>query len=157
MERFASIRGIPVLASTRPYGLTKLIPFHLDGATKCLEEAGRCLQSSPYSRIAPLTYDQQRSLAIHYFRAAIDTDSPAGSTEIIDRAVHDFLDQVHLVPDLSAFSGTPLFLIMLVMLRLSSSSPLPAQRFDVYERAVQLLVEDLPPWTCLPGDAPQLT
>ena len=129
VERFASIRGIPVLASTRPYGLTKLT---LDSGWV-------------YSRIAPLTYDQQRSLAIHYFRAAIDTDSPAGSTEIIDRAVHDFLDQVHLVPDLSAFSGTPLFLIMLVMLRLSSSSPLPAQRFDVYERAVQLLVEDLPP------------
>ena len=34
---------------------------------------------------------------------------------------------------------------MLVTLRLSSSSSLPAQRFEVYERAVQLLVEDLPP------------
>ncbi len=129
VERFAAIRGIPVLASTRPYGLTKLT---LDSGWV-------------YSRIAPLTSDQQRALAIHYFRAATDTDSPSGSAEIIDKAVDEFLDQVHLVPELSLFSGTPLFLIMLVTLRLSSSSSLPGQRFEVYERAVQLLVEDLPP------------
>ena len=129
VEKFAAIRGIPVLASTRPYGLTKLT---LDAGWV-------------YSRIAPLTYDQQRSLAIHYFRAATDTDSPPRSAEIIDRTVDEFLGQVQLVPELSSFSGTPLFLIMLVTLRLSSSSSLPAQRFEVYERAVQLLVEDLPP------------
>ena len=52
---------------------------------------------------------------------------------------------MRLVPELSSFSGTPLFLIMLGTLRLSSASSLPAQRFEVYERAVQLLVEDLPP------------
>ena len=128
IERFAAIRGIPVVASTRPYGLSKLT---LD--------AGWI-----YSRIAPLTYDQQRSLAGHYFRAATDTNSSSGSTEIIDRTVDEFLAQVQLVPELNAFSGTPLFLILLVMLRVSSTSSLPAQRFDVYERAVQLLVEDLP-------------
>ena len=129
VERFADIRGIPVVASTRPYGLTRLT---LDAGWV-------------YSPIAPLTYDQQRSLAAHYFRAATDSDIPSGSAEIIDRTVDEFLSQVHLVPELSAFSGTPLFLILLVMLRLSSSSSLPVQRFDVYERAVQLLVEDLPP------------
>ena len=129
VERLASIRGIPVVASTRPYGLTRLT---LDAGWV-------------YSRIATLTYDQQRSLAAHYFRASTDMDSPLASAEIIDRTVDEFLSQVHLVPELSAFSGTPLFLILLVMLRLYSSSSLPAQRFDVYERAVQLLVEDLPP------------
>ena len=129
VERLASIRGIPVVASTRPYGLTRLT---LDAGWV-------------YSRIATLTYDQQRSLAAHYFRASTDMDSPLASAEIIDRTVDGFLSQVHLVPGLNAFSGTPLFLILLVMLRLYSSSSLPAQRFDVYERAVQLLVEDLPP------------
>ena len=129
VEKFAAIRGIPVVASTRPYGLTKLT---LDSGWA-------------YSRIAPLTYNQQKSLAIHYFRAATDTDSPSGSVEIIDKTVDEFLNQVHLVPALGAFSGTPLFLIMLVMLRLSSSSSLPAQRFEVYERALQLLLDDLPP------------
>ena len=128
VERFAAIRGIPVVASTRPYGLSRLT---LDAGWV-------------YSRIAPLIYDQQRSLVSHYFRAATETDSPSDSAEIVDRTVDEFLAQVQLVPELSAFSGTPLFLILLAMLRLSSSSSLPAQRFDVYERAVQLLVEDLP-------------
>ena len=129
VERFAAIRDVPVLASTRPYGLSKLT---LD-------------PEWVYSRIAPLTYEQQRVLATHYFRAATDTDCPLSSAEIITKTVNEFMDQVYLVPELSAFSGAPLFLIMLVMLRLSSSSSLPGQRFDVYERAVQLLVEELPP------------
>ena len=128
VERFASIRGIPVVASTRPYGLSRLT---LDAGWV-------------YSRIAPFTYDQQLILASHYFRAADGFVDSIGSAEIIDRTVDEFLNQVHRVPELSAFSGTPLFLILLVMLRLSSSSSLPPQRFDVYERALRLLVEDLP-------------
>ena len=128
VERFATIRGIPVVASTRPYGLTKLT----------------LAAGWVYSRIAPLNYDQQRSLTTHYFRAATDSGSPTPSAEMIGRSVDEFLAQVHRVPGLSAFSGTPLFLILLVMLRLSSSSSLPVQRFDVYDDAVQLLVADLP-------------
>ncbi len=129
VEKLAAIRGIPVVASTRPYGLSRLT---LDAGWV-------------YSRIAPLTRDQQKALVSHYFRAATDSDSAADSDEIIDRTVDDFLAQVHLVPELSAFSGTPLFLILLVLLRLSSSSQLPNQRFDVYDRASQLLLNDLPP------------
>ena len=129
VERFAAIRHVPVLASTRPYGLSKL--------TLGPEWV--------YSRIAPLTYEQQRALVTHYFRAATDTDCPSSSVDVIDKAVKEFIDQVYLVPELSAFSGAPLFLIMLVLLRLSSSSSLPGQRFDVYERAVRLLVQELPP------------
>ena len=128
VERFAEIRGIPVLASTRPYGLTKLT----------------LAAGWVYSRIAPLTYDQQRFLAIHYFRAASHTEGSSSVEDMIERSVDEFLAQVHRVPELTAFSGTPLFLILLVMLRLSSSSSLPVQRFDVYDRAVQLLVADLP-------------
>ena len=128
VERLAAVGGIPVVASTRPYGLTRLT---LDSGWV-------------YSRIAPFTHEQQRSLANYYFRAASDGDNSASSADIIDRSVDEFLAQVHLIPELGAFSGTPLFLILLVMLRLSSASALPAQRFDVYERAVQLLVEHLP-------------
>ena len=128
VERFAEIRGIPVLASTRPYGLTKLT----------------LAAGWVYSRIAPLTYDQQRFLAIHYFRSATHTEGSSSVEDMIERSVDEFLEQVHRVPELTTFSGTPLFLILLVMLRLSSSSSLPVQRFDVYDRAVQLLVADLP-------------
>ena len=128
IERFAAIRGTPVVASTRPYGLTKLT---LDAGWV-------------YSRIAPLTYDQQRSLVTHYFRAVASNDMSTHSAEIVGSSVDEFLAQVNIVPELRGFSGTPLFLILLVMLRLSSSSSLPVERFDVYDRAVQLLVADLP-------------
>ena len=128
VERFAEIRGIPVVASTRPYGLTKLT----------------LAAGWVYSRIAPLTYDQQRFLAIHYFRAATNTELASSAEEMIERSANEFLAQVHRIPELNAFSGTPLFLILLVMLRLSSSSSLPVQRFDVYDRAVQHLVAELP-------------
>ena len=128
VEKIAAIHGIPVVASTRPYGLSRLT---LDTGWV-------------YSRIAPLTYQQQKSLASHYFLAASNFNSSTDSDEIIEKTVDDFLANVLLVPELSAFSGTPLFLIMLVMLRLSSSSQLPVQRFDVYARALQLLVADLP-------------
>ena len=128
VEKIAAIHGIPVVASTRPYGLSRLT---LDSGWV-------------YSRIAPLTYQQQKSLASHYFLAASSINGSADSDEIIGKTVDDFLANVLLVPELSAFSGTPLFLIMLVMLRLSSSSQLPVQRFDVYARALQLLVADLP-------------
>ena len=128
VEKLAAIHSIPVVASTRPYGLSKLT---LDTGWV-------------YSRIAPLTYQQQRSLASHYFLAVTNIDGSTDSDEIIDRTVDDFLASVLLVPELSAFSGTPLFLITLVMLRLSSSSQLPVQRFDVYARALQLLIADLP-------------
>ena len=128
VEKMAAIHGIPVVASTRPYGLSRLT---LDTGWV-------------YSRIAPLTYQQQKSLASHYFLAATNSNSPTDTDDIIDKTVDEFLAQVLLVPELSEFSGTPLFLIMLVMLRLSSSSQLPVQRFDVYSRALQLLVADLP-------------
>ena len=128
VEKIAAIHGIPVVASTRPYGLSRLT---LDTGWV-------------YSRIAPLTHQQQRSLASHYFLAASSIDSSTDSDEIIDKKVDDFLSNVLRVPELSAFSGTPLFLVMLVMLRLSSSSQLPIQRFDVYARALQILAADLP-------------
>ena len=128
LERFAALRGIPVLASTRPYGLTKLTLT-----------AGWI-----YSRIAPLTFDQQKSLVTHYFRAAAESENPTSLEELVGRRADEFLDQVHRVPELSAFSGTPLFLILLVTLRLANSSPLPDQRFAVYDDAVKLLLADPP-------------
>ena len=128
VERFAAIRGIPVVASTRPYGLSKLT----------------LAAGWVYSRIAPLTYDQQMALVTHYFRATASGESQTSLEELVSRRADEFLAQVHRVPELSAFSGTPLFLILLVMLRLANSSPLPDQRFAVYDDAVKLLLADLP-------------
>ena len=87
VERFAAIRGIPVVASTRPYGLTKLT----------------LAAGWVYSRIAPLTFNQQKSLVTHYFRAAAESESQTSLEELVSRRADDFLAQVHHVPRIERF------------------------------------------------------
>ena len=128
LQTFAEARKTPMIASTRPYGLARL-PL---GA------------GWNYSRIALLTPDQQRQLASHYFGTQTDSESDSSSPNVIDRLVGDFLAQVHNEPDLRSLSGVPLFLVLLVGLRLSSAAQLPSGRFEVFERAVGLLVSDHP-------------
>ncbi len=128
LKTFADSRSTPLVVSTRPYGLSQLTL----GA------------GWTYRRIAPLNPDQQRLLALHYFRAVIDSEDRPSSPDTVERSIDDFLSQIRNVPGLRAISGTPLFLVLLVGLRLSSVGTLPAERFEVYDQAVQLLVADHP-------------
>ena len=128
LETFAASRSTPLVVSARPYGLTRLMLG----------------VGWSYKRIAPLTEDQQRLLALHYFQAVVDAEDRPSSLAVIERSVDDFLSQVRNAPDLRAISGTPLFLVLLVGLRLSNVTQLPTERFEVYNRAVQLLVADHP-------------
>ena len=128
LETFATARSIPLVVSARPYGLSRL-PLGAGWA---------------YKRIAPLTSYQQRRLAQHYFHAVLDSEDRHSSPEVIDRSLDDFLSQVRNAPGLRAISGTPLFLVLLVGLHLSSVATLPVERFDVYDQAVKLLVADHP-------------
>ena len=128
LETFATARSIPLVVSSRPYGLSRL-PLSAGWA---------------YKRIAPLTSYQQRRLAQHYFHAVLDSEERRSSLEVIERSLDDFLSQVRDAPGLRAISGTPLFLVLLVALHLSNVSTLPVERFDVYDQAVKLLVADHP-------------
>lgn len=128
LQTFAASRSIPVIVSSRPFGLERLA---LGTGWK-------------YRRIAPLTMEQQRSLAFHYFHAVADTNDQPPSFEVIDSSVDSFLAQVYETPDLRSISGNPLFLTLLVGLRLSKSASLPTERFGVYEEAVKLLVASHP-------------
>lgn len=128
LRSFAASRSTPMVVSTRPYGLDRL----------------RLDSSWVYTRIAPLSRDQQRQLVSHYFYANVDGEGEIASREVIDRTVSDFLSQIHEVPDMRAIVGTPLFLILLVALRLSSNVSVPIGRFGVYSQAVQLLITDHP-------------
>ena len=128
LETFAASHSTPLVVSARPYGLARLTL----GA------------GWVYTRIAPLTPEQQRLLAFHYFRAVVDTEDQPASLDVIERLVDGFLSQVRDAPDLRAISGTPLFLVLLVGLHLSNAAKLPVGRFDVYNQAVQLLVADHP-------------
>ena len=124
---FADSRSVPVVASTRPFGFSRLA---LDA-------------SWAYARIAPLTVDQQRQLALNFLRAVAgaEDNSSAGS---IASALDDFISQVHGASDIRALSGTPLFLLLLLGLHLSSFTKLPTGRFQAYDRAIQLLIADHP-------------
>ena len=128
LETFSTSRSTPLVVSARPYGLARLAL----GA------------SWSYKRIAPLTPEQQRLLAGHYFRAVFATEDQSIASDVIERSVDDFLSQVRNVPNLRGISGTPLFLVLLVGLNLSSVSRLPTERFEIYNQAVQLLVADHP-------------
>lgn len=128
LETFAAVRSIPLVVSARPYGLARL-PLSTGWS---------------YRRIAPLTTRQQRRLAQYYFRAVLDSEDRLPSSEVIERAVDDFLSQVRNAPGLRAITGTPLFLVLLVGLHLSNVATLPVERFDVYDQAVKLLVADHP-------------
>ncbi|MDE2886073.1 MAG: NACHT domain-containing protein [Chloroflexota bacterium] len=128
LEAFAESHATPLVVSTRPYGLSRL----------------NLAAGWTYTRIATLNAAQQRQLALHYFHATLDTEGPPASTSVIEQSVDGFLSEVHSKPDLHAISGTPLFLVLLVGLRLSTLAKLPTERFDVYDKAVQLLVADHP-------------
>ena len=128
LQAFAESRTIPLVVSTRPSGLNK---FTLGGGWA-------------YKRIATLVPSQQRLLALHYFSSVIESHDQQSSHETVERAVDAFLAQVRDAPDLRAISGTPLFLVLLIGLHLSSSSRLPVDRFEVYEQAVKLLIADHP-------------
>ncbi len=128
LETFSTSRSTPLVVSARPYGLARLTL----GA------------GWSYKRIAPLTPEQQRLLARHYFDAIFATEDQSLASDVIERSVDDFLSQVRNVPNLRAISGTPLFLVLLVALNLSSVSRLPTERFEIYSQAVQLLVADHP-------------
>ena len=127
LKVFADSRDVPIVASTRPYGFSRLA---LDA-------------SWSYARIAPLTLGQQRQLAVNFLRGVgrAEDHSPSGS---IESAADEFLSQLHEASDVRALSGTPLFLILLLGLHLSSVTKLPTDRFQAYDRAVQLLVADHP-------------
>ena len=126
LQRFADARSVPLIVSTRPFGLDRLTL----GA------------DWTHARIAPLTLEQQRLLASHYFHANVDTEEGPSAVGVIERSVDNFLSQIRGASDLRAISEIPLFLVLLVGLHLSSNAKLPAGRFEVYDRAVHLLVAD---------------
>ncbi len=128
LETFAESHSAQLVVTTRPYGLAHLML----GA------------SWAYSRIAPLTPEQQHQLALHYFRAVLDHGNQPSSLDVIERSVDDFFSRVGEAPDLRSISAAPLFLILLVGLHLSNVAQLPSGRFDVYEQAVQLLIASHP-------------
>jgi hypothetical protein len=128
LETLASANSIAVIASTRPYGLARL---SLGVNWK-------------FVRVAHLTEQQQSALATVYFATAIENETDENSVNAIDTHVSAFLSEIRSLSDLQLISRVPLFMVLLIGLKLSSNTRLPSQRFEVYERAVKMLIADHP-------------
>ncbi|MEV6009145.1 NACHT domain-containing protein [Streptomyces sp. NPDC051976] len=140
LETFLDQRGLPALVSTRPYGLARV---GLSGVWNKAE-------------LAPLSLEQQHMLAGIWFGAAHASDgeqmalgenypSVAGrhSVPVVDQVVEEFTRDVQGGAELRELAQVPLFLLLLIGLRLSGIR-LPHRRFDVYDRVVEQLLRDHP-------------
>lgn len=126
LETFASARSIALVASSRPYGLQRL----------------RLGPGWTYAKIGSLSPDQQRSLARTYFENGLEES--ARTPEAIETTVAALMSEIKASADLRTLAGVPLFLILLVSLRLATGARLPNRRFELFERAIQLLIDEHP-------------
>lgn len=128
LETFLGTREVPALISARPYGLDRM-PL-----------AGEW----DYASIAELSPVQQRTLAGLWFDAARGTaESSSGPNIQESPGLDDFMAEVEGKAELRQLAATPMFLLLLVGLRLSGI-PLPVRRFEVYEAVVTKLLKDHP-------------
>ena len=128
LETFLGTREVHAVVSARPYGLDRM-PL-----------AGEW----DYASIAELSPAQQRTLAGLWFDAARDA-AKHGPGPLVQESpgLDDFMAEVEGNAELRQLAATPMFLLLLVGLRLSGV-PLPGRRFEVYEAVVTLLLKDHP-------------
>ncbi|WP_160160065.1 NACHT domain-containing protein [Streptomyces sp. SLBN-115] len=126
LETFLDQRALPAVASTRPYGLQRILP----------------LRSWQYATLAALSAYQQRELVGRWFAAGPDTDAaaPAGAASIQARA-EAFVKELASVRDLRQLARVPLFLVLLTGMKLAGV-PLPRRRFEVYAGAIDHLLRE---------------
>ena len=97
-----------------------------------------------YASIAELSPAQQRTLAGLWFGAVRDAAEPGPGPQVQESpGLGDFMAEVEGKAELRQLAATPMFLLLLVGLRLSGI-PLPGRRFEVYEAVVTQLLKDHP-------------
>ena len=128
LETFLGTRAVPALVSARPYGLDRM------------SLAGEW----DYASIAELSPAQQRKLAGLWFGAVREAAEPGPGPQVQESpGLDDFMAEVEGKAELRQLAATPMFLLLLVGLRLSGI-PLPGRRFEVYEAVVTQLLKDHP-------------
>lgn len=134
VEAFLGRAGASAVLSTRPYAVDRLnwrLPW------------GR-------GEISPLTDDQRRTIAADILRPVVpatngaDAGPPAElpGEPVWGAGVVSFLDQLAASPELAELSRTPLILTLLATTW--QGEPLPRQRFKIYARLIELLIEKHP-------------
>lgn len=117
--------GIPVVVSGRPRGLDKI------GSLPAAWRRGA---------VAPLSVDQQASIASRWFSRFSSDDAVRGVMPIASLRTSRFMAELARDPSLAALAATPLLLIGLVTLALRGQI-LPRTRNDIYDQLVRVLLE----------------
>ena len=125
LEAFVARTQTSAVLSTRPYALDRL----------------NWTQPWARAQVAPLDDWQRRSIASSVLQRVEDS-LPTQSGVVPGSGLDIFLDQLAATPELSDLSRSPLFLTLLATVW--RGEPLPRQRFKIYDRLVELLVEKHP-------------
>lgn len=124
LEAFLGRTRASAILSTRPYAVERL----------------NWSRQWELAEITPLTDQQRRAIAAGIL--GLVTEPEADARPAWTAGVEPFLDQLAAVPELAELSRSPLFLALLATTW--QGEPLPQQRFKIYTRLVELLVEKHP-------------
>jgi hypothetical protein len=126
LEAFLGRTNASALLSTRPYAVDRL-NWRLSWAQ---------------AELTPLTDDQRRRIAAGILLPARSPEAAPVIQSTWSAGVEAFLDQLAATPELAELSRSPLFLTLLAATW--QGEPLPRQRFKIYARLVELLIEKHP-------------
>lgn len=126
LEAFLGRTNASAILSTRPYAVDRL-NWRLPWAQ---------------AEITPLTDDQRRTIAAGILLRVTQSEAVPVGWSTWSAGVEAFLDQLAATPELAELSRSPLFLTLLAATW--QGEPLPRQRFKIYARLVELLIEKHP-------------
>ncbi|SCL38829.1 NACHT domain-containing protein [Micromonospora rhizosphaerae] len=126
LEAFLGRTNASAILSTRPYAVDRL-NWRLPWAQ---------------AEITPLTDEQRRTIAAEILLPVTHPESVPAAPSAWSAGVEPFLDQLAATTELAELSRSPLFLTLLAATW--QGEPLPRQRFKIYARLVELLIEKHP-------------
>ncbi|HZO68682.1 MAG TPA: NACHT domain-containing protein [Kribbellaceae bacterium] len=126
LEAFLGRTNASAILSTRPYAIDRL----------------NWRRPWVQAEITPLTDQQRRTIAAGILLPVTQPDASPASRSTWNAGVEPFLDQLAATPELAELSRSPLFLTLLATTW--QGEPLPWQRFKIYARLVELLIEKHP-------------
>ncbi|MGW1787292.1 NACHT domain-containing protein, partial [Streptomyces sp. NPDC002143] len=126
LEAFLGRVTASAILTTRPYAVDRL-NWRLPWA---------------HAEVTPLTDRQRKTIAATILRTAAQPHDATAVPGMWSAGVEAFLAQLETIPELAELSRSPLFLTLLATTW--QGEPLPRQRFKIYARLVELLVEKHP-------------
>lgn len=126
LEAFLGRSNAAAILSTRPYAVDRL----------------NWQRPWVHAEITPLTDGQRRSIAAGILQPGTASEVDPEPRLHWGAGADAFLAQLEIFPDLAQLSRSPLFLTLLTTTW--QGEPLPRQRFKIYTRLVELLIEKHP-------------